>query len=178
MSTRLRTRPDRRGRELSLGEGVQTFGLWSDGTTVWVADWLEGEVLAYSLADGARAEEFDIDTGAAGNAAPTGMWSDGETVWVADSDDAKLYAYVMSVPGDEPPGPVNGAPETVGSLSPLLLGVSSGPATVELSGAFSDPDGRRADVYGGVVGARAWRRCRCRARRADGGAGVVGVRRR
>ena len=87
-------------REIVLGTGVRGSGLWSDGTTLWMADWPGGRVRAYRLADGEPTTELDIDTGAAGNGAPSGLWSDGETLWVADSDDRKVYAYVMSVADD------------------------------------------------------------------------------
>ena len=78
-------------------------GIWSDGTTIWVAN-LEAfgsEVFAYALADGTRQDgtgsttdmEFDLDSD---NGAPVGMWSDTTTIWVADSVSDQVYAYQMS----------------------------------------------------------------------------------
>ena len=72
-------------------------GIWSDGTTMWVADGFDGKIYAYSLATKARDVGKDFDTlAAAGNGNPLGIWSDGTTMWVADWLDAKIYAYSMA----------------------------------------------------------------------------------
>ena len=72
-------------------------GIWSDRTTLWVADNNDAKIYAYQLSDGAQEPDKDFDTlAAAGNDYPTGIWSDGVTMWVADYDDAKLYAYTLS----------------------------------------------------------------------------------
>ena len=69
-------------------------GIWSDGTTMWVADWADNKLYAYVLATKAHDPTKDIAlTG--GNADPRGIWSDGTTIWVADVIDDKLYAYVL-----------------------------------------------------------------------------------
>ena len=71
-------------------------GIWSDGTTMWVADH-GGPVYAYDLAGGTRDNSKDIDTlDAAGNDHPRGLWSDGQTMWVADHRDDKIYAYDLA----------------------------------------------------------------------------------
>ena len=62
------------------------MGVWSDGATVWIAEWLGDTVHAYRLSDGERAPARDIRLGA-GNLLPVGVWSDGETLWVADWDE-------------------------------------------------------------------------------------------
>ena len=73
-------------------------GMWSDGSTLWVADNADGAgdaVYAYDLATGERVEsrEFALaDT----NRAPRGIWSDGETVWVSDSGRERLFAYRLA----------------------------------------------------------------------------------
>ena len=79
------------------------YGVWSDGTTMWVTDSLDDKLYAYKTnpgqADhGARetAKEFDLH---AENGSPKGIWSDGVTIWVADSSDNKLFAYRMD-PGE------------------------------------------------------------------------------
>ena len=73
------------------------FGMWSDGTTMWVADQISHKIYAYDLASRARDASKDFDTlVAAGNDAPRGMWSDGTTMWVADAVDGKLYAYDLA----------------------------------------------------------------------------------
>ena len=61
--------------------------LWSDGQTLWAADYSAGRVLAYLLSDGSRLPGQDFDQAvmsAAGNNRPSGLWSDGQTMWVAD----------------------------------------------------------------------------------------------
>ena len=79
---------------LALANASPT-GLWSDGTTLWVADVGTAKVYAYSLATGAPVPAHDIELGAA-NAFPTGLWSDGTTLWVADVGTAKVYAYSLA----------------------------------------------------------------------------------
>ncbi len=73
-------------------------GIWSDGTTMWVADEFDDEKLyAYDMTSRERVPSKDFNTlDAAGNDSPTGIWSDGATMWVADDFDEKLYAYDMT----------------------------------------------------------------------------------
>ena len=77
------------------------LGLWSDGTTMWVVnngrDNSDDKIFAYTLADGSRDADKDINTlNAAGNNVPIGIWSNGTTLWVSDLVDDKLYAYTLS----------------------------------------------------------------------------------
>ena len=73
-------------------------GMWSDGSTLWLAengDGADDSVYAYDLATGERVEsrEFALaDT----NRAPRGIWSGGETVWVSDSGRERLFAYRLA----------------------------------------------------------------------------------
>ena len=71
------------------------YGIWSDGTTIWVADITDDKLYAYALADGTRltSKEFDLHSD---NGDPRGIWSDGDTIWVADWNDYKLYAYALA----------------------------------------------------------------------------------
>ena len=77
-------------------------GIWSDGTTMWVAHNGTGEsssdrVFAFTLADGSRDKDKEISTlNAAGNNRPNSLWSNGTTLWVSDFTDNKLYAYTLS----------------------------------------------------------------------------------
>ena len=72
-------------------------GIWSDGETMWVADWIDEKIYAYEMATTSRVSGKDFDTlQAAGNTSPRGIWSDGETMWVADWIDEKIYAYDMT----------------------------------------------------------------------------------
>ena len=72
--------------------------MWSDGTTLWVADNADGAgdaVYAYDRASGERAEdrEFALDET---NRAPRGFWSDRSVVWVSDSGRERLFAYDLA----------------------------------------------------------------------------------
>ena len=90
-------RPDKDLDALSASGNRQPKGLWSDGTTLWVADLDDARLYAYDLATLARDPAKDVTTlAAAGNADPRGLWSDGTTVWVADQDDKKVYAYDLA----------------------------------------------------------------------------------
>ena len=70
------------------------FGLWSDGTTLWMATWWGGGVLAFDLGGGGRTGDRDIET-ASDNGSPVGLWSDGETLWAAEHGGG-IYAYRLS----------------------------------------------------------------------------------
>ena len=60
-------------------------GIWSDGTTMWVADWEDDKIYAYLTGSRAWDPSRDFDTlRAARNRTPQGIWSDGATLWVAD----------------------------------------------------------------------------------------------
>ena len=82
--------------EFNLAAGnTDPHGLWSDGTTLWVADSGDDKLFAYTLASGTPDPSKDL-TLAAGNNDPRGIWSDGTTLWVADTSDDKLYAYNLA----------------------------------------------------------------------------------
>ena len=91
-------------------------GIWSNGTTMWVADDDDDKLYAYALATGARDMARDIASlAAAGNDSPRGIWSDETTVWVVDDLDNKLYAYALATGArdsvkDITLDPANGAP--------------------------------------------------------------------
>ena len=77
--------------------------LWSNGTTMWVADGADGKLYAYKTADKTRDPLKDFNTlSAAGNDLPTGLWSNGTTMWVTDWQDTKIYAYKMSDKSRDP----------------------------------------------------------------------------
>ena len=66
-------------------------GIWSDGTTMYVADSWSNKVFAYRMSDKSRdtAREFDLQNGS-----PSGLWSpDGITFYVIDDRGAALYVY-------------------------------------------------------------------------------------
>ena len=75
------------------------WGVWSDGTTVWVSDGVDC-VFAYTAASGARDAPKDLDLrngSTAYNRMGRGLWSDGAsggaTMWVASDSGDHLFAY-------------------------------------------------------------------------------------
>ena len=72
-------------------------GIWSNGTTMWVADLVDNKIYAYDMNTKQRVEDLDFDTlNGAGNDDPAGLWSDNETMWVAEygfGHPGKIYAY-------------------------------------------------------------------------------------
>ena len=82
-------------RDISLhSDNTRPWYLWTNGTTIWVADPVALKLFAYRLSDGNRQETKDI-TLHADNRQPTGIWSDGTTIWVVDVNQEKLYAYAL-----------------------------------------------------------------------------------
>ena len=80
--------------ELDAGNDRAT-GVWSDGTTLWVADNADGAgdaVYAYDRETGERVEEREFALHEA-NRAPRGFWSDRSVVWVSDSGQERLFAH-------------------------------------------------------------------------------------
>ena len=79
---------------LDAANGYPT-GIWSDGTTMWVADFEDAKLYAYRMSDRTRDADRDFTLDAA-HGSPVGIWSDGTTMWASDFADGKLYAYRMS----------------------------------------------------------------------------------
>ena len=80
------------------GGNDRATGVWSDGTTLWVADNADGAgdaVYAYDRETGERVEEREF-TLAETNRAPRGFWSDRSVVWVSDSGQERLFAYDLA----------------------------------------------------------------------------------
>ena len=91
-------------------------GIWSDGTTMWVADSQDGKLYAYRMSDRSRDAGKDfplwkmpsgLEWAQGGGsveegkewARPRGIWSDGTTMWVAGDKSAgntHVFAYRMS----------------------------------------------------------------------------------
>ena len=87
--------PSRDINALEAAGNASPQGMWSDGTTMWVADGDDDKLYAYTLATGVRNSTSDISLHT-DNGDAAGIWSDGTTVWVADDEDDKLYAYALS----------------------------------------------------------------------------------
>ncbi len=93
----------------TAAENAETpWGIWSNGTTMFVVDSADDNVFAYKHSD----ESQDSDKNVAlitANDNPTGLWFDGRVLWVVDDTDDKLYAY--NLPGANPGNtPADGAP--------------------------------------------------------------------
>ena len=70
-------------------------GIWSDGTTMWVAS-QASKIFAFDLATKARDADKDISVGL-GSAKSRALASDGTTLWVGDEDSlTTIYAYSLS----------------------------------------------------------------------------------
>ena len=82
-------------RDFNTLAGGEPRGMWSDGTTLWIADDSEDKLHAYTLATQARdsAQDIALHTD---NTDPWGIWSDETTIWVVDTADKKLYAYALA----------------------------------------------------------------------------------
>ena len=82
---------------LRLAGNGDPDGIWSNGTTTWVAGRTDKKLYAYNVSDMTRDPDNDFDTlDEADNDDPRGIWSNGTVMWVADHVDKKLYAYNMS----------------------------------------------------------------------------------
>ena len=81
---------------LNSADNNDPSGIWSNGTTIWVADFTDGKLYAYTLASQSRDASKDFSTLDADNGAPQDIWSNGTTMWVLDNSDNKIYAYRMS----------------------------------------------------------------------------------
>ena len=115
-------------QDFTFGDSNLPRGVWSDGTTMWVADGADGKVYAYDLASQAR--DYGKDFNAlrdALNHDPRGIWSDGTTMWVTDQDRGRIYAYdLLSTERDD--GKDFNTLETAGNSSPV--GIWSDGATM------------------------------------------------
>ncbi len=95
------------------------YGIWSDGSTLWVSDFTDAKIYAYDLtwhrspidsskkyAMGTRAsskdfEAYDIPGDDKGPPKPQGIWANGaaagSTMWIADDRVKKIFAYTYDV---------------------------------------------------------------------------------
>ena len=102
-----------RARDHSGGPGPQNnhaSGLWTDGTTMWVADHADRLVYSYDLSSGERTPDKDIKRKTHHpiyqdelwdwtsrrffeHFGLSGIWGDGVTIWLADDATSTVYAY-------------------------------------------------------------------------------------
>ena len=84
------------GQDLTLhSDNGAPRGIWSDGSTMWVADFTDRKLYAYSLSDSSRLDDRDINLGGS-NFNPLGLWSDQTTIWVLNANDDKIYGYTLA----------------------------------------------------------------------------------
>ena len=94
-------------------------GIWSDGTTMWVADNEDDRIYAYTVATKARnsAEDFTA-LFLNGNNDAADIWSDGTTMWVADNVANNIFAYNL---GDKQPNTAQNIDTGTTPTSPLSI---------------------------------------------------------
>ena len=83
-------------REFALDtDNANSGGIWSNGTTLWVADLSDSKIYAYTLADGARDTASDFSKSSA-QVTIWGISQRGPTMWVMDPypfGQVKAYSY-------------------------------------------------------------------------------------
>ena len=79
---------------LRAAGNTEPNGIWSNGTTIWIADVSNAKLYAYSQAGGARDADKDIALGGV-IMAPTGIWSDNATIWVIGPVEMMAFAYTL-----------------------------------------------------------------------------------
>ena len=88
-----KARDDTKDFNLSSTGNHHPHDIWSDGTTMWVADEADDKIYAYNMSTKAHDSTKDFNIfGTGWNS--YGLWSDGTTMWVSDM--AKIYAYNLS----------------------------------------------------------------------------------
>ena len=70
-------------------------GIWSDGKTMWIANYLANTVYAFNMSDKLADNTLNIPL-ANDNRSALDIWSDGSTMWVADAKASKIFAYQIS----------------------------------------------------------------------------------
>ena len=120
--------PDKDFDSLADAGNTDPQGIWSDGTTLWVADSDDGKVYAYDHATRQRDADNDFDSSDldTDNTEPYGIWSDGAHLWVVDGDagSPKIYAYDLSTKARVPSQDFNSL-QTAGNTVPTGLWADS-----------------------------------------------------
>ena len=83
---------------LNAAGNTDIQGIWSDGTTMFVVDYVDDKLYAYTVSTKARDSSKDITLNS-GNNNPRGIWGNADTIWVSEDDtepDNKIYAYTRS----------------------------------------------------------------------------------
>ena len=104
------------------------LGVWSDGRTFWISydydqsytDHGDHRLYAFSLENGARQEERDVEISRDSTNRPGGLWSDGSTMWVVDTTHKKLFAYDLPRAATSSDASLKELSVTHGTLSPVF----------------------------------------------------------
>ena len=90
-------------KDVAIPGRTRVRGLWSDRTTIWVADWAEGKLLGIDLTTGDHDSNIDIDTASVSdNYHPWGIWSNGETIWVVEGRGGRILAHDLATGSRQP----------------------------------------------------------------------------
>ena len=78
---------------------IAPIGIWSDGTTMWVADEgsdgpYSGKIYAYDLATTERDVHKDFNFDSVNR--PYGIWSDGTTMWVTEFTPGTFQSAILA----------------------------------------------------------------------------------
>ncbi|WP_419554669.1 Calx-beta domain-containing protein [Candidatus Poriferisodalis sp.] len=112
----------------------EPFGIWSDGTTMFVADSDDDNVFAYKHSDESQDSAKNLAL-SSDNDDPTGMWFDGRVLWVVDETDDQIYAY--DLPGAQPDNtPADGAPAISSPFAHDVFAATVTPAEVIVGSSF------------------------------------------
>lgn len=101
--------------------GVTGEGLWSDGTTLWVAKGGDEQIHAYDLAAKSRVAGKDFPS--VGGFAQ-GIWSNGKTMWVAIGHQIHAFQMPPLSTGEATPAPVAPASAATPTPAPTALPAS------------------------------------------------------
>ncbi len=137
---------------LRAAGNTQPLGIWTDQTTMWVADRSDAKIYAYNMRTKGRDTSKDFDTlRDAGNTSPWGIWSDGTTMWVVDSVKDRIFSYNMPSRMDATLRGLTVTPRDITGFSPEVTAYHVGVAnevtqvsltpTLNLSGGTIDLDG-------------------------------------
>ena len=120
-------------RTLNLRDGVLTIGVGRAFTDP------DGDALTYEAKSSVPAVAAVATSGSTLTVTPVAPGS--ATVTVAATDRAGSNETATQTFDVTVNAPANRPPELVGTLPPLVIGVDEAPASVEVAGAFRDPDG-------------------------------------
>ena len=103
-------------------------GIWSNGTTMFVADGDDDNVFAYKHSDESQDSAKNLAL-SGDNDNPRGMWFDGRVLWVVDGTDDTIYAY--DLPAGQPDNaPADGDPRIDSTFSRDYFTATVTPAVV------------------------------------------------